>query len=155
MANILWIDDYAGNGTEERIGFDGQIYFVEKHGHIVKIISTREEIEDAIVSIKLYDLIIMDIIMDPLPSSSHTELQYGGIDVLEVLAAAESKIPVIILSVMSPRMIKEELTRRSLDILKIGVKETLRKGSTTPTELAKYVEKHLGNNKSHKTEKEL
>lgn len=144
MAKILWIDDYAGRGTKQRIGFDALIYFVELNGHEVQIASTQHQILAFLEKNDCCDLLILDIIMDPLPSSSQDEHQYGGIDVLEVLAQGDSGIPIIILSVMPSRMIREEATRRGLDLGEIGVKEILRKGSVTPSQLAEVVESCLG-----------
>ena len=143
MARILWLDDYAGKGSKRRMGFDALIYFVEQNGHAVEIVSTRKQIELALEKIDTYDLFILDIIMDSLSFSSQSEHQFGGIDVLEKLAKSRSKIPIIILSVMPPKVIKEEAIRRGLDIKKIGVVEIRRKGSITPSQLATYVERHL------------
>jgi CheY-like chemotaxis protein len=146
MATILWIDDYAGQGYSKngkRLGFDALIYFVELKGHQVKIVSTTDEIETALNSISSYDIIILDIIMQPLSNSKHTNHHLGGVDVLEVLSKSLIKKPIIIFSVMQPRKIREEAVRRGLDIKKIGVKTIERKGALTPTKLAELVEKHL------------
>jgi len=143
MATILWMDDYAGRGTEKRMGFDALIFFIEQRGHKVVIVSSREQIEEALEKIKTYDFLILDIIMDPLTLSTQSGHHYGGIDALEDLSRKGIKIPTIILSVMAPRMIKEEAERRGLDLENMGIKEFRRKGSITPTELADNVEKNL------------
>lgn len=146
MAKILWMDDYAGKGTEQRIGFDGLVYFIEINGHTVEIASTSEQIEETLEIISSYDLLILDIIMDPLNSiEDDYQYQYGGIDVLERLLTINYYLPIILLSVMPSRMIKEETDRREIDLSKVGVKEILRKGSITPTELATIVERILNN----------
>lgn len=143
MARILWIDDYAGKGTDRRMGFDALICFVEQNGHRVEIASTSALTEKALQNIDSYDLVILDIIMDPLPSSSQSGHQYGGIDVLERFSRAHTTVPIVILSVMRPMKIREEAARRGLDLSDVGVKETRRKGSLTPTELAAIVQQHL------------
>ncbi|HXH89946.1 MAG TPA: hypothetical protein VNN25_00080 [Thermoanaerobaculia bacterium] len=124
------------------MAFDALIYFVEKNGHKVDIASTGEQIEIALVDMHRYDLLILDIIMEPLPSSEYNE-QYGGIDVLEKIAATGRGLPIIMLSVMPARLIRNEAIRRGLDLERIGVKEIRRKGSVTPTELAASVKMHL------------
>jgi len=143
MAKILWMDDYAGKGSKDRIGFDGLVFFIENNGHTVEIASTRERMEGVIPTISSYDLLILDIIMEPLTGSSLGEHQYGGMDVLERLKASTPLIPIIILSVMPSRLIKEEAERRSLDLADLGVREVKRKGSLTPTALAALVETYL------------
>jgi CheY-like chemotaxis protein len=142
MARVLWIDDNAGKGTARRMAFDALMYFVEKNGHEVAIASTGAQIEAALTDIERYDLLILDIIMEPLPSSEYNE-QYGGIDVLETIATTGRHLPIIMLSVMPARLIRNEANRRGLDLERIGVKEIKRKGSVTPTELATSVEKFL------------
>jgi CheY-like chemotaxis protein len=142
MARVLWIDDNAGRGTSERLAFDGLIYFVEKNGHEITIASTTAQIELALQNIERYDLLILDVIMEPLPSFDQKQ-QHGGIDVLESIAKTGRHIPIIMLSVMSGKLILEDTERRGLDLSLIGVKEIKRKGSVTPTELAADVEKYL------------
>lgn len=146
MANILWIDDKAGGGTKKRLGFDGLIYFIEKNGHRIDIKAVGDEIEEALSRHIEYDLIILDIIMDSLPSATDNNHQFGGFDALEILIDKKSKIPIIILSVMSKEMIYEESNRRHLDLGKAGVKIILRKGPILPSDLAKMVEDILKNN---------
>lgn len=146
MAKVLWIDDYAGRGGGGRMGFDALVWFVEKAGHSITIASTPQATEDALKQIDAYDLLILDIIMDPLEGSTSPEGRYGGIDVLQYLRQGELEIPVIILSVMTPQMIREEANRRSLDLSDLGVKEIRRKGSVTPTDLAAMVERYLPRN---------
>ena len=140
MANILWIDDKAGGDTKRKLGFDGLIYFIDKNGHNVEIASTGEKIEAALRKHETYDLIILDIIMDSLPSAKETEHQFGGFDALEILINAQSATPIIILSVMSLHMIRDEADRRNIDLLQSNVKEILRKGPILPSELATIVE---------------
>ena len=143
MARVLWIDDNAGKGTAERLAFDGLIYFVEKNDHDVTIASTTKQIELALQNIPQYDLLILDIIMEPLPSLDSKQ-QLGGIDVLESIAAAGGHIPILILTVMSGKQILNEANRRGLDLSLVGLKKIMRKGSVTPTELAEEVERYLG-----------
>jgi len=151
MARVLWIDDIAGKGTAKRMAFDALIYIVEKNGHQVDIASSGGQIETALVDIDRYDLLILDIIMEPLPSSEYNE-QYGGIDVIEKIAATGRNLPIIMLSVMPARLIRNEVTRRGLDLERIGVKEIKRKGSVTPTELAASVKKYLSQRHDDNTE---
>src|SRR3954470_21520128 len=146
MARVLWIDDNAGKGTAERMAFDGLIYFVEKNGHGVTIASTTTQIEEALQNIAQYDLVILDIIMEPLSSYDQSQ-QHGGIDALESIARSGRHIPIIMLSVMGGNLILKEADRRGLDLSEIGVKQIKRKGLVTPTELAADVEKYL--NTSH------
>lgn len=152
MANILWIDDKAGGGTKSRLGFDGLIYFIEKNGHHVDMASSGEQIEYAITNHYKYDLVLLDIIMDSLPSIEENKQQFGGFDTLEVLIRSDSKVPIIILSVMSEQMIKEEAKRRDIDLVQSGVKEILRKGPILPSDLEKIVENILTGNKPNNTE---
>ena len=140
MANILWIDDKAEGGNKHRLGFNGLIYFIEKNGHIVDIASSGEQTEDAIHHLEKYDLILLDIIMDSLPSAKESMQQFGGFDTLEILANYHSETPIIILTVMSRQMISDEARRRNIDLEQIGVKEILRKGPILPSELARIVE---------------
>ncbi len=143
MAKILWIDDYAGKGNNREMGFDAIIYFVEQRGHQVNIVSSRNATEEVLEDISIYDLMILDIIMDPLLSSSRVNNHYGGLDILENIANSKIRIPIVIFSVMSPKDIKIEARRRGLDLTSVGVKEIFRKGSLTPTFLALKVEKYL------------
>jgi len=143
MAKILWIDDKAGGGTKDRLGFDALMYFVEKNGHQVEMASTVEQIEKTLIDIESYDLLILDIIMDPLSTSTKDTHQFGGFDALETLINTQSNIPIIILSVMSLQMIKDKAMRRGLDITKSEIKAVLRKGPILPMDLANLVEKHL------------
>jgi CheY-like chemotaxis protein len=148
MASLLWIDDKAGDGTEKRLGFDALIYFIEKKGHNVDIVSTDEQIENALRSDKKYDLVILDIIMDALSSSTDHTDQFGGFDALEILMNARPTTPIIILSVMSTPMIKDEAARRHIDLTKSMVKQILRKGPIRPTDLAEIVETILADTKN-------
>lgn len=143
MARILWIDDYAGRGTQKRVGFDALIYFVEKNGHAVTIASTPDEIDVTLAKIAIFDLLILDIIMDPLSFSSTEYYQYGGIDIIARLVEAGASISIIVLSVVPPRMLREEAMRRGLDLVKARVRAIRRKGLVTPTVLADLVEKCL------------
>jgi|ERR1051326_4843824 CheY-like chemotaxis protein len=143
MARVLWIDDDAGKGESRRMAFDALVYFVEHNGHQIDIASTGEQIETALANIDGYDLLILDVIMEAPPSSEHYG-QYGGIDVLEHIAAVGRHLPIVMLSVMPSRLITDEANRRGLDLERIGVKEIKRKGSITPTELAASVERFLG-----------
>lgn len=149
MTDILWIDDKAGMGTKSRLGFDGLIYFIEKNGHQIEIASTGDQIESAIKSNKEYGAIILDIIMDSLPSKVEDKHQFGGFDALELLIVSKPKTPVIVLSVMSLQMIKDEASRRNISLSECGVKRILRKGSILPTELAKIIEEVLADDKSN------
>jgi CheY-like chemotaxis protein len=155
MANILWIDDKAEGKDKNRLGFNGLIFFIEKNGHTVDIASSGEQIENAIKNYNQYNLIILDIIMDSLPSTRENMQQFGGFDVLEILSNFHSKVPIIILSVMSQQMVKDEAMRRNIDLVQNGVKEVLRKGPILPSELAKMVENILNNNKSNNTEDQI
>ncbi|MBI5841718.1 MAG: response regulator [Chloroflexi bacterium] len=146
MANILWIDDKAGGGTKNRLGFDGLIYFIEKNGHHIEIVSIGEQIENAIKPNKEYDLIILDIIMDSLSSATEHTHQFGGFDALEILMDSKPKTPIIILSVMSLQMIRDEANRRNIDLTQSGIREILRKGPILPMDLANTVEKILAEN---------
>jgi CheY-like chemotaxis protein len=139
MARIIWMDDYAGRGTKARIGFDGLVYFIEAKGHQVEIVSARERMEALLLTCD-YDLLILDIIMEPLTTSSQSAHQYGGMDVLEQLRTHQCDVPVIVLSVMAARSIKDEALRRGVDLREVGVREIRRKGSVTPRELADVVE---------------
>lgn len=146
MAKILWIDDYAGKGnhkTKQRMGFDALVFFLEERGHYVQIVTNPDAIEVAIDEIDSYAAIILDIIMQPLPSSSHANQQYGGMDVLERLSRSRLKIPIIVFSVVQKRKIREEARLRGLDLNKIGVKYIKRKGDLTPTQLANLIERLL------------
>lgn len=155
MARILWIDDNAGKGTKKRIGFDGLIYFVERNGHTVQIVSSREEIESTLDHWGSFDLLILDIIMDPLSSSSHMDHQYGGIDVLERLGQIHNSTPIIIVSVMQARVIREEANRRGLDLSRIGVRAIQRKGSIKPSEFALVVERLIQDDRHQVRTEEL
>lgn len=146
MANILWIDDYAGKGNKrnkQRMGFDALVYFIEEKGHQVQIASTSETIESALSNINSYDLIILDIVMPPLSFSKHTNHPFGGMDALEKLSESHIKIPIIIFSVVPPRRIRDEARRRGVNLPQVGVKYLERKGTLTPTKLANMVEKYL------------
>lgn len=143
MAKILWIDDKAGGGTKDRLGFDALMYFIEKNGHVVEMASTVEKIEKTLTDIESYDLLILDIIMDPLSTSTKEGHQFGGFDALEILINTKSNIPIIILSVMARQMINDEAMRRGLDITKSEIKAVLRKGPILPMDLANLVDKHL------------
>ena len=143
MAKILWIDDKAGRGTKDRLGFDALMFFIEKNGHQVYVASTVEHIEKCINEMEIYNLLILDIIMDPLPSSKEDGHQFGGFDVLEELARSHTTIPIIILSVMSDQMIRDEATRRHLNLESVGVRKILRKGPILLKSLADMVEMYL------------
>jgi CheY-like chemotaxis protein len=148
MANILWIDDKAEVEDKNRLCFNGLIYFVEENGHTVDIASSGEQIENAIKNHEKYDLILLDIIMDSLPTTNESMQQFGGFDTLEILANYHSETPIIILSVMSRQMISDEARRRNIDLVQIGVKEVLRKGPILPSELANIVEITISKNKN-------
>lgn len=142
MATILWLDDYAGKSSEKRMGFDALIYFVEQKGHQVKTAPTLKQIESALAKIHSYDLLILDMIMDTMPSTTN-DYQYTGLIILKRLAESSIKIPTIILSVMPSTTIKSEAKSLNLRLDKIGVKKIMRKGSVLPSELAEVVEKIL------------
>lgn len=151
MSKILWIDEIAGkssktdrNGKIIRLAFDNHIFFIEKNGHNVTIAASNSEIVDALNMINQFDLLILDIIMDPLPFLKQNGYQYGGIDILEYMVNEDKRIPIIILSVMDPQKIKDEALRRGLDLDLIGVKKILRKGSEIPETIAEIVEIILG-----------
>jgi DNA-binding NarL/FixJ family response regulator len=133
MANILWIEDEASK-------LKGLIRPLIKNDDLVTIALTKKEAIHAVES-KLYDLIILDIIIpngiDPDKIHRFNLNEYEGIEFLKYMNHKKIQMPVLVLSVVDDKDAIEQ-------IYNLGAINVLRKGAYYPSDLKKEVDSILG-----------
>lgn len=144
MARILWIDDRASKETGQQLGFDALMWFVKNQGHNLSVATEPQEIQESIGGSARFDLVILDILMEPLPNSEFPNSRYGGLDVLGRVGKGNGSRPyIIVLSVMDPEAVTREATHRGIDLWASGVRVIVEKGTLRPSKIAELVDEGL------------
>lgn len=124
---VLWVDDDVAH-------LAAFVHAVEGAGYCVGRASTVEEARHLLDSEGSWDAIVLDILLPPKARMTPDEVEsmvfpfYGGLDLLEHIAASVAPPPVVVMTKVASPLVLEQAKL-------CGVAEVLGKGMVTPKQV--------------------
>lgn len=140
---ILWVDD-------DIIQLRSFIKNIEKQGIFIHAVANFEEAISIINQGETIDLFLVDLLAPwPINKQQKNPYKYPGLDFINLLRSTYNNwAPVIILSLVPPEIIQEEIG-------KFKIFRFLHKGAITPIELTEHVLEGIGYSKKLSNEKDV